>query len=242
MASEKDLREQLATCTRILAMQGLIGLFGHVSVYEPETKTIFFTPGSGSDKALLQAEDMVAVQLDGRPLDAKRRPPIEWPIHTSLHAAREDALAVAHLHTPFATLFAIAKRPFRPVTGQGTIFGEGVPVYDDSRLVTTPERGQKLLEVMGPRRAALLRAHGIAVAGQSLPQVLYAALLLEDDAKKALQAATLGEVGYLTLEEGQAFEEEVGFNTRAMRAWDYFSRIEKRWDRQANSGKVDLFP
>ncbi len=49
MTPEKDLREQLATCTRIFAMQGLIGLFGHVSVYQPESKTIFVTPGSGSD-------------------------------------------------------------------------------------------------------------------------------------------------------------------------------------------------
>ena len=31
MASETELREQLATCARIFAMQGLIGLYGHVS-------------------------------------------------------------------------------------------------------------------------------------------------------------------------------------------------------------------
>ena len=45
MQSETDLRDQLATCTRIFAMQGMIGLFGHVSVYQPETKSIFITPG-----------------------------------------------------------------------------------------------------------------------------------------------------------------------------------------------------
>jgi ribulose-5-phosphate 4-epimerase/fuculose-1-phosphate aldolase len=50
MTSESDLREQLATCTRIFAMQGMIGVFGHVSVYQPETKTVFITPGMGSDR------------------------------------------------------------------------------------------------------------------------------------------------------------------------------------------------
>ena len=123
MTEEKELREQLATCTRIFAMQGMIGLFGHISAYQPETKTIFITPGSGSDKANFSAGDMIAIDADGRAQENKQSPPVDWPIHTALHAARADALAVAHLHTPYATLFAIAKREFRPVTLQGTIFG-----------------------------------------------------------------------------------------------------------------------
>lgn len=242
MASENDLRDQLATCTRILAMQGMIGLFGHISAYQSETKTIFITPGSGSDKATLRAEDIAAIQLDGRPLDDNKLPPIEWPIHTSLHATRADALAVAHLHTPYATLFAIARRDFQPVTLQGAIFSDGVPLYNDAHLVTTPERGRKLKEVMGSKRAVLMRGHGIAVAGKSLPEVLYATLILEDDAKKTLEAASLGTVSHITAGESRAFEAEIEFDRRARRAWDYFSRIEKRWDRQAASGRVDLFP
>ena len=45
MATEYELRGQLATCTRIFAMQGMIGVFGHVSVYQPESKRVFITPG-----------------------------------------------------------------------------------------------------------------------------------------------------------------------------------------------------
>ena len=123
MATEQQLREQLATCTRIFAMQGLIGLFGHVSVFQPENKTVFVTPGSGSDKAHFMASDMIPIDLSGKPINGTIPPPVEWPIHTALHGARSDALAVAHLHTPYATLFAIAKREFHPVTLQVTIFG-----------------------------------------------------------------------------------------------------------------------
>jgi len=242
MPSETDLRDQLATCTRIFAMQGMIGLFGHVSVYQPETEKIFITPGSGSHKANLQPEDMLAVHLDGRPLDEKKLPPVEWPIHTTLHAARADALAVAHLHTPYATLFAIAKREFQPVTLQGAIFGDGVPLYNEAHLVTTADRGEKLLEAIGARRAVLMRGHGIVVAGKSLAEVLYASLILEDDAKKTVQAASLGPVGHLTSEECRTFDAEIDFDRRAQRAWDYFSRIEGAWDRQPATGKIDLFP
>ena len=49
MSSETELREQLATCARIFAMQGLLGLHGHVSVYQPEAKRVLFSPGSGAE-------------------------------------------------------------------------------------------------------------------------------------------------------------------------------------------------
>ena len=100
MTSEKDLREQLATCTRIFAMQGMIGVFGHVSVYQPGIKRVLITPGMGSDKGNLRPEDMVPTDLDGKPLEGNNGPPVEWPIHTALHGARADVLAFAHLHTP----------------------------------------------------------------------------------------------------------------------------------------------
>jgi ribulose-5-phosphate 4-epimerase/fuculose-1-phosphate aldolase len=242
MSTEAELRDQLATCTRILAMQGLIGLFGHVSIYQPETKTIFITPGSGSDKPRFQGSDMIAIRPDGKPIDGRTPPPVEWPIHTALHGARDDALAVAHLHTPYATLFAIARREFYPVTLQGTIFGEGVPLYEEAHLVTTPERGGRLLQTIGAHRALLMRGHGIVVAGKNLAEVLFASLILEDDAKKTLQAAALGPVQHFTSEECRGFNAEIDFARRAGRAWDFFSRLEANWDRQPATGKMELFP
>ena len=242
MLTENELREQLATCTRIFAMQGMIGLFGHVSVYQPETKRVLITPGMGSDKGSLRPEDIVPTDLDGTPLQGKEGPPVEWPIHTALHRTRPDALAVAHLHTPHATLFAIAKREFRPVTLQGAIFSDGVPLYPEAQLITNPQRGDALRKVIGDKRAALLRGHGIVIVGQNLQEVLYTALVLEDDTKKILQAATLGDVGTIGTEECRAFCAEIALERRAQRAWNYFSSLEARWDRQPATGRSELFP
>ena len=242
MTSETDLRQQLALCTRIFAMQGMIGVFGHVSVYQPETKTVFITPGMGSDKGALKPDEMVPTDLDGKPLAGKESPPVEWPIHTALHGARADALAVAHLHTPYATLFTIAKRKFEPVTLQGAIFSEGVPLYPEAQLITNPARGNSLLKVIGDKRAVLLRGHGIVVVGKNLQEVLFASLVLEDDAKKTMQAATLGEIGTISPEECRAFGAEIALERRAQRAWNYFASLEARWDHQPNTGKSELFP
>lgn len=240
MATETALREKLATCTRIFTMQGLLGLFGHVSIYQPETKRVLISPGMGGDKATTSADQILVIDLDGETLEGEGPPPIEWPIHTALHGARKDALAVAHLHPPYATLFAIAKREFKPVTLQGALFGAGIPVYRAAHLIKTPERGQQILKVIGDNRALLLRGHGNVVVGSDIEEALFASLILEDDARKAMQSTALGEWDYLSPEECREFEAEIDLQRRAHRAWDYLVKLESRWDRQPATGLVPL--
>ncbi len=243
MATDTILREKLAICTRIFAMQGLIGVFGHVSAYDPGSRRVFLSPGMGSDRSTTKAEGIFVLGPSGNTLDAGEGDvPVEWPIHTALHAARSDALAVAHLHSPYATLFAIADRTFKPVTLQGALFAEGVPLYREANLVKTPAQGQQLVEVMGDKRAVLMRGHGAVVAGRDLEEVLFCSLVLEDDACKTMQAATLGEVGTISLEECRAFDGETGLQRRSHRAWNYLAGLEARWDRQMSTGKIPLFP
>ena len=242
MKSESDLREKLATCARIFAMQGLLGLHGHVSAYQPESKRVLFTPGSGSDKANLRAADMIAAGLDGKPLDGAAGPPREWPIHSAIHRARADALAIAHLHPPYATLFAIAKRDYKPLTMHSSIFAAGVPVYREAHLITTPERGETLRAVIGDKRAAFMRAHGITVVGRTIPELLHAVLALENDALKTLQAEAMGGAGTLSDEECRAADAETPIEHVAERTWTYYTTLEARWDRQPNSGRGALFP
>jgi ribulose-5-phosphate 4-epimerase/fuculose-1-phosphate aldolase len=241
MASESELREQLATCARILAMQGLLGLHGHISVYQPETKRMLISPGAGSDKANLRAGDMVLAGLDGNAVDG-RRPPLEWPIHTAIHAARADALAIAHLHPPYATLFSISKRDYRPITMHSGLFGKGIATYGEAHLITSVERGETLKQVIGDKRAAFQRGHGITVVTRGVPELLHTTLALENDALKTLQAAALGEVGTLSAEEVAVLEQEITLDMVAPRTWTYFTTLEARWDRQPASGRSALFP
>ena len=77
MASESVLREKLATCVRIMNMQGLMGLFGHVSVYQPEKGRIYFSPSKGADKSIVKPEDLVVADLEGKVLDGKGSVPKE---------------------------------------------------------------------------------------------------------------------------------------------------------------------
>ncbi len=52
MNDEALLREKAATLTRMLNLQGTIGMFGHVSVRVPGTDKCFISPGASTDKTV----------------------------------------------------------------------------------------------------------------------------------------------------------------------------------------------
>lgn len=238
MTTETVLREKLSTCTRILAMQELIGLFGHISTYDPEAGRVYICPGMGSDKTLVRPDDILALNLEGRVMDGEAHVPVEWPIHTVLHGRRADALAVAHLHSPYATLFSITDREYRPVTLQGSIFGGGIPLYDEPNLVKTPEQGMDLAKIMGDGRAIFMRGHGVVVVARDVEEMLFASLLLEDEARKWVSAASLGEVRPFSNDDCAAFGAEADLSRRAHRAWPYLKEMEERWNRQPGTGRI----
>jgi hypothetical protein len=138
MTSEKDLREQLATCTRIFAMQGMIGVFGHVSVYQPDIKRVLITPGMGSDKGNLRPRTWCRRDLDSKPLEGSNGPPVEWPI-------RSASMALALMPSPSRTCTPLCdalrdrEAEFRRSLCRGDLqrWRTAVP---EAQLITTPPR------------------------------------------------------------------------------------------------------
>lgn len=232
MGNETQLREKIAACSRILAMQEMLGLFGHISAYDPDARRVYVSPSMGVEKSTLTPDDVLVADLAGAVLAGRQRLPIEWPIHTVLHGRRRDALAVAHLHAPYATLFSIAERAFRPVTLQGSIFDEGVPLYDDPRLVRTIEEADALATVLGERAAIFMRGHGVVIVARDVEQMLYCALVLEDEARKCVEASALGPLRCLTHDQCALFQGAQALPERSQRAWKYYSQLENRWDKR----------
>jgi L-fuculose-phosphate aldolase len=235
---ETILREKIATCTRIFAMQELMGLFGHISAYDPATQRVYMSPSMGVEKSIVQADDVLVGDLKGAVIEGSQRLPIEWPIHTVLHGRRGDALAIAHLHSPYSTLFSISDRKFRPVTLQGAIFDDGVPLYSEPRLVRSIAQGEDLADVMGNRSAMFMRGHGVVIVARDVEQMLYSALILEDEARKSVDAACLGSFHCLDHHECAAFDGKAELGARSQRAWKYFGQLESRWDKNPGTGRV----
>lgn len=216
--SREDLRRKVAQCCRMLEWQGLIDYSGHVSARIPGTDHILINPREQS-RVGLRPEHVIEVDLDGRHVSGEGRPPAEVYIHTEAYRARPDVGSVAHVHSPMSVTLSITGREFTPVIYHGTLFAGGVPLYDDSRHVDSPERGAALAGALGSCRAALIRGHGAIVVADSVEGVFYTAVYMEDNATKLYQASLLGNpvpIPSHELREGEASHQRYG------KMWDYF--------------------
>ena len=191
--SYPELREKTATLTRMLGMQGVIGMFGHVSVRVPGTNTVLLSPGAGSDKTKVTANDVFVFDIDGT---IREHPgltiPIEWRLHTQIHRDRSEIMCVVHLHAQHATLLGIAKCDFAPVFLHGAWLRDGVPTWDNPRLVMSDEMAADLSQTLGRHIAVQMRGHGTVVCGETPELAFFYSTFLEENARHQMQAAGLG--------------------------------------------------
>jgi len=217
--------EDLVAANRILAAEGILPGYGHVSVRHPEDPNRYFLSRSIAPE-LVTAEDILELDLDSVIIDPKGSSSyLERFIHGEIFKARPDVQAVVHNHSPAVISFGIGSTPLRPVFHQAAFFLDGVPIWDyrdfgtaDGALVDTPERGRGLALALEDRPVVLMRNHGVTVVASSLAMVVGRSITLEQNAEMQNQALARGdEVTYLELAE-----ESMGSDF--LRAWDLWKR------------------
>jgi len=222
----------LVIANRILAHEGIVDGYGHVSFRHPQDPNRFLLSRSRSPE-LVTAEDIMEFTLDGRPVGDDRRPPyLERFIHGGIYEARPDVAAVVHSHAESVLPFGIAPQPLVPVIHSASEIGGPVPVWDiadrfgdTNLLVTNVEQGRDLANTLGRSAVALMRGHGFAAAGATLLQVLRIAVALPKNAKVYMEAMRLGPVKPLSPGEIAIRTREMAVETPAtLRGWEYWAR------------------
>lgn len=217
---EEYLRDEVATCIKLLVSQGLIDFSGHVSARIAGTDEILINSRELSRNAI-ESRDLLRLTLEGSLLEGEGRPPLELALHTAVYRARPDVQAVAHIHPPRTVALSIVGRPCIPVIYHGAIFGEQIPVYDDCRHINSRERGDAMAFSLGLARAVIIRGHGATLVADSVKGVFLASIYLEDNADKLCQAYSMGEPQSLSpqeLAEGPRIWTELQFN----KVWNYY--------------------
>ena len=221
--------ERLVAANRILANEGVVDAFGHVSVRDPRNAQRFWLSRSRSP-ALVELDDLMEFSLDGAAIDARGRTPYgERMIHAAVYAARKDVQSVVHNHAYDVLPFTITNEPLRPVVHTASVIGAEIPVWDirtkfgaTDMLVRSLEQGRDLAAALGNNTCALLRGHGAVVVGASIERAVLTAIYLQVNAKVLLQALQLGPPEALSAEE-IARSSETQFSPLALdRSWEYF--------------------
>jgi ribulose-5-phosphate 4-epimerase/fuculose-1-phosphate aldolase len=69
---------------------------------------------------------------------------------------------------------------------------DGIPTYDRSILIRTPQLGADLARAMGDKPVCMMRGHGITAAGASIEEAALAAIGLAELAAMNYKAYLLG--------------------------------------------------
>jgi len=106
-----NIFRDLVIANRILAKEDVVDAYGHVSIRHPDNPNHFLIARSVAPE-LVGAEDIVELDLDGRPVrDDKRTLYLERFIHAAIFEARPDIMAVVHAHAEDTLPFGIAAAP-----------------------------------------------------------------------------------------------------------------------------------
>jgi ribulose-5-phosphate 4-epimerase/fuculose-1-phosphate aldolase len=194
-----DLIEELALANRILAHEGVLDAFGHVSVRHPGDAGRYLLSRSRSP-LLIEPDDILQYTLDSRPVSSpKEHLYAERVIHGCIYQARADVMAVCHHHAPAIMPFAIAGRPIVPVFHLGAAVGEAVPFWDQhaefgdtNLLVVKPEEGYSLARALGQHSVVLMNRHGATVVGSGLKELVSRSIFMCQNAEYQLRALGLG--------------------------------------------------
>jgi ribulose-5-phosphate 4-epimerase/fuculose-1-phosphate aldolase len=207
--SLKDLRRELASAYRIVANEGILDAFGHISVRNPNNPQRYFLSRSRAP-ALVQTADILEYDLDSNPIvPPVTRPYSERVIHGEIFKARPDVNAVCHHHAPSIMPFAISGMPLVPVFHLGAAMGRHALFWDSrdefgdtNLLVVKPEEGASLARALGKHAIVLMRRHGATVVGGELRELVFRTIYSAKNAEHQLQAHMLGHVSPLT--DGEA--------------------------------------
>ncbi len=222
--------EELVTANRILAREGVVDAFGHVSIRHPEHPDRYILSQSRAPD-LVDVSDLMEYTLEGDPIDQQGRTMYsERPIHGGIYKTRGDVLAVVHNHSQAVVPFTVTGTPLRPMFHLAALIGPELPVWDirdnfgdTSLLVNTMEQGQDLAGCLGDRRVALMRGHGCVIAGKSVREVVMASIYLQVNAGLLLESLRLGEVKYLSPGEIELMSAGQMRPTAQNRAWEYWT-------------------
>ena len=222
--------DDLVAANRILADQGILDGYGHVSARDPEHPDRFLLSRSQAPE-MVTAGDILEHDLDGNVIATRSgvNPFLERFIHAAIYRARPDVNAVVHCHSPSLIPFGATAAPLRPLYHMSAFLVGGVPVFDirtvagdTDMLVRTPQLGQALAKTLGAHTVALMRGHGAVIVAADLQHAVFRSVYTELNARLQAQAMALGKVKFLDDDEARKAEATMGGTVQ--RPWELWRR------------------
>ena len=197
---EWQTRVDLAACYRAVAMMGWDDLvFTHITAKIPGVENQFLINPYGLMFEEMTASSMVKIDLQGNKLDDNPHPinPAGFVIHSAIHAAREDAKCVLHVHSFNGVAVSAQKQGVLPISRQSIFVLAGLAYHDYEGVALVDAEKPRLVADLGTKNYFMLRNHGLLTIAPTIPDAFQ--LMYTFEAACTIQVRAQAGGGELTL-------------------------------------------
>ena len=169
-AEEWQARVDLAACYRLVALYGWDDLvFTHISARLPGPEHHFLINPYGMMFDEITASSLVKIDLDGKkvmdsPFEIN---PAGFTIHSCIHAGREDAKCVLHVHSINGVAVSAQKQGLLPISQQATFVLSSLAYHDYEGVALREDEKPRLVRDLGDKNFFMLRNHGLLTVGST---------------------------------------------------------------------------
>lgn len=192
---EWQTRVDLAACYRLIAMYGWDDLiFTHISARVPGSHEHFLINAYGLLFEEMTASSLVKVDLKGNVVMESPYSinPAGFTIHSSVHAARQDAACVLHTHTKAGIAVSAQEDGLLPLSQISLFPFSSLGYHDYEGIALNENEKPRLVADLGNNNFLILRNHGLLTVGGSIADTFLYMYALETACQTQIMAQSTG--------------------------------------------------
>ena len=190
-------RVALAAAYRLVAHFGWDDLiFTHLSARVPGTEHHYLLNPYGMTFDEITASSLVKVDLDGNKLMDSPHAinPAGFTIHSAIHAARDDAKCVLHVHSVNGTAVSAQKNGLLPISQQSIFVLSSLGYHDYEGVALRADEKPRLVRDLGDNTFFMLRNHGLITVADNISDAFLFMYIFEAACMIQVRAQAGGEL------------------------------------------------
>ncbi|HTU69958.1 MAG TPA: class II aldolase/adducin family protein [Candidatus Baltobacteraceae bacterium] len=195
-AEEWDQRVALAAAYRLVAYFHWDDLvFTHLSARVPGPHHHFLINPYGMLFDEITASSLVKVDLDGNKVmeSPYEINPAGFTIHSAIHAARDDAKCIMHVHSLNGIAVSAQEHGVLPISQQSIFVLSSLAYHDYEGVALRDDEKPRLVRDLGDKNFLMLRNHGLLTVAESIPEAFLSLYTFENTCTIQVRAQSCGD-------------------------------------------------
>jgi ribulose-5-phosphate 4-epimerase/fuculose-1-phosphate aldolase len=192
---EWQARVDLAALYRLVALYGWDDMiYTHISARIPGPDHQFLINPYGLFFDEITASSLVKIDLEGNVLSETPYfiNPAGFTIHSAVHAARDDAHYVMHLHSDQGVAVSAQREGLLPLSQHALVVLPKLAYHDYEGIALNHDERERLVGDLGDKCLMLLRNHGTLAVGATAGDCWTSMFYLERACKQQVMALSCG--------------------------------------------------